>query len=111
MRPCPFSSERDILSISFGSTRYDGPLTQQARTHAPTRVLMSSDPAAARSHGSSPHKCVICGKQQSEQFRPFCSKRCADLDLHRWLSGHYAIRASDGDEDDLSPSHISSTDS
>jgi endogenous inhibitor of DNA gyrase (YacG/DUF329 family) len=35
--------------------------------------------------------CPICGKLAIEQFRPFCSKRCADIDLHRWLSGVYAV--------------------
>ncbi|MEO1104560.1 MAG: DNA gyrase inhibitor YacG [Pseudomonadota bacterium] len=36
-------------------------------------------------------KCPVCGKPQVEATRPFCSKRCADVDLHRWLGGHYAI--------------------
>lgn len=36
-------------------------------------------------------RCPICGKPRSEAYRPFCSKRCKDLDLHRWLGGHYAI--------------------
>jgi endogenous inhibitor of DNA gyrase (YacG/DUF329 family) len=36
-------------------------------------------------------KCAICGKPQSKAFRPFCSKRCARIDLSKWLSGHYAI--------------------
>lgn len=44
-------------------------------------------------------KCVQCRKPQSERYKPFCSKRCADLDLHRWLSDGYAIPAV---EDDLS---------
>lgn len=35
--------------------------------------------------------CPICGKATEEAFRPFCSKRCADVDLHRWLSGGYSI--------------------
>jgi hypothetical protein len=39
--------------------------------------------------------CVICGKPQDERFRPFCSRRCADIDLHRWLSGVYAVPAQD----------------
>jgi len=36
-------------------------------------------------------KCPNCGKPSHPDYRPFCSKRCADLDLHRWLSGTYAI--------------------
>ena len=35
--------------------------------------------------------CPICDKPALEAFRPFCSKRCADVDLHRWLSGGYVI--------------------
>ena len=38
-------------------------------------------------------RCAICGKPQAQAFRPFCSKRCADLDLGRWLGGGYAIPA------------------
>jgi len=48
--------------------------------------------------------CPICGKPAVEKYRPFCSKRCADIDLNRWLSGSYVIPASvdpepeDGDD-------------
>jgi hypothetical protein len=43
--------------------------------------------------------CAECGKPQDPRYKPFCSKRCADLDLHRWLTGGYAIPAV---EEDLS---------
>jgi endogenous inhibitor of DNA gyrase (YacG/DUF329 family) len=36
-------------------------------------------------------KCVICGKPRVAPYDPFCSKRCADVDLHRWLKGSYVI--------------------
>lgn len=36
-------------------------------------------------------RCPICGKPVLARFRPFCSKRCADVDLNRWLSGRYAV--------------------
>lgn len=45
-------------------------------------------------------KCVICGKPQDEKYKPFCSKRCADVDLNRWLKGSYAIPASEEDDPD-----------
>jgi endogenous inhibitor of DNA gyrase (YacG/DUF329 family) len=45
-------------------------------------------------------KCVICGKPQDPKYRPFCSKRCADVDLNRWFSGKYAIPAVEEDEPD-----------
>lgn len=35
--------------------------------------------------------CPICGRESVASFRPFCSKRCADVDLGRWLGGRYAI--------------------
>ena len=45
-------------------------------------------------------KCPICGKPASIAYRPFCSKRCADVDLNRWLSGSYAIPAVEADDED-----------
>lgn len=44
-------------------------------------------------------KCPTCGKPAIEHFRPFCSRRCADVDLGRWLKGSYAIPAVEGDAD------------
>jgi endogenous inhibitor of DNA gyrase (YacG/DUF329 family) len=35
--------------------------------------------------------CPICQKGTDQKFRPFCSKRCADIDLGKWLDGRYAI--------------------
>jgi endogenous inhibitor of DNA gyrase (YacG/DUF329 family) len=36
-------------------------------------------------------KCPICGKPRVQEFRPFCSKRCTNIDLGRWLEGRYAV--------------------
>ena len=36
-------------------------------------------------------ECPICAKPAAEGFKPFCSKRCADIDLNRWLKGGYSI--------------------
>jgi uncharacterized protein len=45
-------------------------------------------------------KCPICGRATDAQYRPFCSRRCADVDLSRWLSGAYAVPGrEDADED------------
>lgn len=44
--------------------------------------------------------CPICGKPVEERFRPFCSKRCADVDLNRWLSGVYAVPVTEDEEED-----------
>ena len=32
-------------------------------------------------------RCPICGKPPIDRYRPFCSKRCAEIDLHRWFTG------------------------
>ena len=42
--------------------------------------------------------CPICSAPGDPAFRPFCSKRCADLDLARWLSGAYAIPSDEPDD-------------
>ncbi|MGO4916313.1 DNA gyrase inhibitor YacG [Pseudogemmobacter sp. W21_MBD1_M6] len=42
--------------------------------------------------------CPICAKDTDPKYRPFCSKRCADIDLGKWLTGSYAIPA-DSPED------------
>ena len=57
------------------------------------RVASDTSPKAARSAAPEPAaaRCPICGKPTAAAFRPFCSKRCADVDLQRWLSGRYAI--------------------
>jgi endogenous inhibitor of DNA gyrase (YacG/DUF329 family) len=44
--------------------------------------------------------CSICGKPAEHAFRPFCSRRCADVDLHRWLNGRYVVPGSEADEED-----------
>jgi uncharacterized protein len=36
-------------------------------------------------------RCPICGKPTVRDHRPFCSKRCAEVDLGRWLKGGYAV--------------------
>lgn len=44
--------------------------------------------------------CPICSKAGDPKYRPFCSRRCADVDLGRWLTGRYAIPADDAGTDD-----------
>jgi uncharacterized protein len=57
---------------------------------------MSSSSAAA----AKPMRCPICGKGSVEAYRPFCSKRCADIDLAKWFSGSYAVSGREEDEGD-----------
>jgi endogenous inhibitor of DNA gyrase (YacG/DUF329 family) len=47
--------------------------------------------------------CPICGKPAVEAFRPFCSRRCANVDLNRWLSGVYAVPVKEEEDEDGTP--------
>jgi len=44
--------------------------------------------------------CPICQRESAARYRPFCSRRCADIDLGRWLKGQYVIS---GDAEDTPP--------
>jgi uncharacterized protein len=47
-------------------------------------------------------RCPICKDETEQAFRPFCSSRCADIDLGKWMTGSYAIPVTDntGDSED-----------
>jgi uncharacterized protein len=47
----------------------------------------------------SPRPCPICGKPSTPQHRPFCSARCAQIDLGRWLKGNYRIPTEDAPDE------------
>ena len=55
---------------------------------------MTPDPKLRRG------RCPICGKPSSEAVAPFCSKRCADVDLQRWLAGSYAVPVEESDAEE-----------
>ena len=60
---------------------------------------MSERAEAPRSKsGSKP--CPICGKPSAAEFRPFCTRRCANVDLNRWLGGVYAVPVKDDEDED-----------
>ncbi len=62
-------------------------MTEDGKTHSPK---------AAR-------PCVNCGKPSTDRYRPFCSQRCADVDLARWLGGRYAIPVAEEDDSNEPP--------
>ena len=47
--------------------------------------------------------CPICRKPAKPEFRPFCSTRCADIDLGRWLTDRYAIPTAEDEDEDAAP--------
>jgi endogenous inhibitor of DNA gyrase (YacG/DUF329 family) len=50
---------------------------------------MVKDPVTPLAGG--PRRCPICGKPTAPRHQPFCSGRCADVDLGRWLKGNYRV--------------------
>ena len=42
--------------------------------------------------------CPLCGMQTTPRYRPFCSRRCADLDLANWFDGSYAVPSRDPED-------------
>jgi uncharacterized protein len=61
---------------------------------------MSADPGTPAT--PSARLCPICGKPADSRWRPFCSKRCADIDLGRWLDEAYRIPVEEEEGNDLS---------
>lgn len=45
-------------------------------------------------------KCPICKKSTNPDFRPFCSKRCKEVDLHHWIQGVYKVESEETEEED-----------
>ncbi len=54
--------------------------------------------------------CPICSKSTSESYRPFCSRRCADLDLGRWLNGAYAVPSTDPEDAERAADEVAAAD-
>ena len=48
--------------------------------------------------------CPVCGKPVERAYRPFCSRRCADVDLGRWLTEGYRIPAEEAGQQEEEPS-------
>ncbi|MGB3245847.1 MAG: DNA gyrase inhibitor YacG [Sulfitobacter sp.] len=42
--------------------------------------------------------CPICQDATDPAYRPFCSRRCADVDLAKWLNGSYAVPSQDPED-------------
>jgi hypothetical protein len=66
--------------------------------------MVAKNAKPGRKTQTSAGTCPICGKPRDERYRPFCSRRCADVDLGRWLSESYAMPLPDseaiGDDDE-----------
>jgi uncharacterized protein len=61
------------------------------------------DDMTGSSESAGANICPICRKPAAEKFRPFCGRRCADVDLHRWLGGVYAVPVTEDADEDGTP--------
>ncbi|HYE52725.1 MAG TPA: DNA gyrase inhibitor YacG [Azospirillaceae bacterium] len=61
---------------------------------------MSSDPIDLSRAKPRRATCAVCGRPQEPAFKPFCSRRCADVDLARWLNGVYRVPVAEPGEGD-----------
>lgn len=75
------------LDPAISCTVWRGPISK--RMPQPTSA---SEPALRG-------RCPICGKAAAAPIRPFCSQRCKDVDLNRWLSGVYSVPAVEVEEE------------
>jgi endogenous inhibitor of DNA gyrase (YacG/DUF329 family) len=64
------------------------------------RVERPKDTSSETGSRGAGKPCPICGKPADPAKRPFCSSRCRDVDLNRWLTGSYVVPASDDDPED-----------
>ena len=70
---------------------------------------MTNSPANDNKNAKTP-ACPICGRPRVGEHRPFCSRRCADVDLHRWLTAAYVISGREpGDGDETSAENLLSS--
>jgi|HubBroStandDraft_6_1064221.scaffolds.fasta_scaffold175819_2 endogenous inhibitor of DNA gyrase (YacG/DUF329 family) len=67
-------------------------------THFNGMKHVPNEPSASR-----PRRCPICGKPAVPEFRAFCSRRCADVDLNRWLSDVYVVPGKAEEAEDGEP--------
>ena len=74
--------------IKKASTRADSALSVEPAAAGKVKGLRRSRP------------CPICSKPSTKEDYPFCSQRCRDVDLSRWLKGAYAIPAVEEDDPD-----------
>jgi uncharacterized protein len=66
----------------------------------PAKPRDDSGPRKPKGSKGSAKPCPICGKPATEASHPFCSERCRDVDLNRWLSGSYAIPGGKDENED-----------
>jgi uncharacterized protein len=77
---------RDQLSARSRARIRPGKSTKPARKKT-TACPICGKPHSGKPLGGRP----LSGEPQDHDYSPFCSKRCADIDLSRWLGGRYAI--------------------
>jgi endogenous inhibitor of DNA gyrase (YacG/DUF329 family) len=68
---------------------------------APQAYIERMVPPASSPEKSDCARCPTCRRPAVKTYRPFCSQRCKDVDLNRWLSGIYAVPAVEAEDEEL----------
>jgi endogenous inhibitor of DNA gyrase (YacG/DUF329 family) len=68
---------------------------QQKRAGRGDSVAPAGTAREEQAGPSSGSKCPVCGRPRSHRYRPFCSSRCAKIDLGRWLKESYRVPTQD----------------
>lgn len=76
-------------------------LAQHLARRAAQVYISGMVPPSPNAEGSSRGLCPVCRKLMVEKYQPFCSQRCKNVDLNRWLSGVYAVPAVEAEDEDL----------
>ncbi len=61
---------------------------------------MSQQPGPDKTPEAPTRACPICGRPRDPKYDPFCSRRCSDVDLYRWLKGGYVIPGAERPSED-----------
>ncbi len=102
LSPDSFPARNAVVDQIPGRLSPDHALALAAIGHHIDGMAKMND-MSERAEGPRGNRCPICGKPSAPEFRPFCTRRCADVDLHRWLGGVYAIPVKDEEDEDGAP--------
>ena len=78
-------------------------LNRRGRDGAGAKDAAGQDATGQDATGPKPAPCPVCGKPATQKARPFCSVRCANIDLGRWLGGNYRVETEEAPENGDEP--------
>jgi endogenous inhibitor of DNA gyrase (YacG/DUF329 family) len=106
--PTPLEGMPTALAFARGcaAVTRDNPDFKLADNPVPFLQLVSKAaryPVRQSCGGCAMKTCPICQKPASPQHKPFCSSRCSDVDLHKWLGEVYRVPVEEDEDEDGTP--------